>query len=240
MVSARDLVSKPIIQFEEKPDKSSVGGNYIYTNYTMALAIANYIGKGTNIKNFSYDFLKAGKIGESDDDFNLDRLIHFMIDNGKGTLQYYMRKFQLNFFEEMKDKTKDKRRVITIVLIVDQVVIVLLLMLLVPFILKVQSSLLKIYLHLCQFKSSDIIAWVEKCNESEGFIKASIAQMYRIYNKTSFELRPLTAKEEVNKTPIVFPQKGKAKPANPNTQSTNKGTFDSQYARNRGRTNGEE
>jgi len=218
------LVNKPIIQFKEKPDRSSLGGDYIYNNYTLALAIANYIGKGTQIKMFDYDFLKAGRVGDSDKDFNLDRLMCFMIDNGMNTLQYYTRKAQLGLFEGVKAETKKKHRVITIVLIVDQVVIVMLLILFVPFILKVQSSLLKIYLHLCQFKSKDIVAWVEDCNESGEFIKASVSQMYKIYGKTSFELKSVNDKEETDKGHISS-QKNKIKAASAKAKCINKGIF---------------
>eukprot|EP00826_Nyctotherus_ovalis_P017853 TRINITY_DN1527_c0_g1_i6.p1 TRINITY_DN1527_c0_g1~~TRINITY_DN1527_c0_g1_i6.p1 ORF type:complete len:289 (-),score=78.12 TRINITY_DN1527_c0_g1_i6:221-1087(-) len=163
---------------------------------------------------YDHDFISAGKVADTDEDFNFDRLMSFMIDNGMSGLQYYTRKSLTLFLDEVDSETESKHKVVTIVLIVDQVVIVLLLILLIPFILKVQSSLLKIYHHLCQFKSKDISEWVETCNESASCIKASIAQIYRMHSQVSFEIKPLNAgKEEAEKMPIVFVQKEK-KPGN--------------------------
>lgn len=199
---------EPLIEFEEKPDKSSVNNASSYAYYTIPLALATYIAKGTQLQPYTRDFISSGKQSASaDDDFNFERLMSFMIDNGKNALQYYMRKAQTGFFESVESETRSKRKTVAIALVVDQAVIVLLLAMLVPFILKVQSGLLKVYLHLCQFKSSTIAEWVETCNESASCIKAPIGQIYKMYSKENFEIKPLNAKEENGGKTTRFSQK---------------------------------
>ncbi len=183
-------MSTPLVQFVEKPDQSSVNLQDSYTNYTIALAITNYVAKGTQLKSFDHAFIRNGvKNASKDDNTRFDRLMSFMIDNGKNTLRYYVDKAQTLFFEEVSDEITSKGKVITITLIVDPIVIILLMVMFIPFILKVQSSLLKIYLHLCQFKESDIMAWLETCNNSAADIKASVTQIRKIYAEENFEVK---------------------------------------------------
>eukprot|EP00826_Nyctotherus_ovalis_P002869 TRINITY_DN10577_c0_g5_i1.p1 TRINITY_DN10577_c0_g5~~TRINITY_DN10577_c0_g5_i1.p1 ORF type:complete len:322 (+),score=48.24 TRINITY_DN10577_c0_g5_i1:3-968(+) len=145
-----------------------------------------------------------------------------------------MRKAQAGFFETVESETKSKRKTVAIALIVDQVVIVLLLAMLVPFILKMQSGLLKIYLHLCQFKSSTIAEWVETCNESASCIKASIGQIYRMHSKESFEIKPLNVKEENTGRVIHFPQNPKNESNFVKPPANNNGNCEKGFIENEG------
>ena len=186
----RSILAEPLVQFVEKPDQSSIYSKDSYTNYTIQLAITNYIAKGTQLKSFTYEFIKKGYAAATEDErMRFDRLMSFMIDNGKDTLKYYVGKTQQLFYEEVSDEITSKGKVSTIVLIVDPIVIILLLMMFVPFIFNVQSSLLRIYLHLCQFKDQDLMTWLEVCNNSATDIKASVTQIRKIYDDEVFEIK---------------------------------------------------
>jgi len=186
----KKILSDPIIQFVEKADKSSVNSTDIFTNYTLPFAINNYVSKGTELKSYSYNFFKGGsKNATLEENRKFERLVNFMIDNGKDTLRYYAGKFAENFYKEVYDELSKKGRLITIIVILDPIVIVLLMLLFIPFVLKVQSSLLTIYLHLCLFKDADINTWLEMCNNSIIDIKASIAQIRKIYADVTFEIK---------------------------------------------------
>ena len=72
--------------------------------------------------------------------------------------------------------------------IADPILIVILLFMFIPFILKVQSTMERIYLHICQFNEGDIKKWLDACNNSASDIKASITTMQNIYQSEVFEI----------------------------------------------------
>eukprot|EP01022_Parablepharisma_sp_SALTPOND_P008802 TRINITY_DN1369_c0_g1_i1.p1 TRINITY_DN1369_c0_g1~~TRINITY_DN1369_c0_g1_i1.p1 ORF type:complete len:1592 (-),score=178.13 TRINITY_DN1369_c0_g1_i1:522-5297(-) len=185
----KQILQSQWIRFVEKPDPSSVTNTSATMNYTLPVAITQYVAKATELKQYNLTKVKLGA-DNTDKAFGnaLDRLASFMIDNAKGTLTYYADKTKELFFSEFNNEIESKTRVITIALIVDPIVIILLMILFIPFILKVQSNLLKIYLHLCQFKDSDIRKWLEICNNSSSDIKSSITRIRKIYGNTSFEV----------------------------------------------------
>ena len=183
------ILQAPLIQFVEKPDPSSVTNVSSTMNYTLTVAITQYVAKATELKSFSTTEIKNKFAGQPEKVMNaFDRLMNFMIDNGKGSLTYYADKAKELFFKEFESEISSKSKVIIIALIIDPIVIIILMVLFIPFILKVQSNLLKIYLHLCQFKDSDIRNWLEICNNSSSDIKSSITRIRKIYGATIFEV----------------------------------------------------
>ncbi len=238
------ILNSNIVQFVEKPDSSSVSQNSYYTNYTIAQAINNYVSMGTELKSYTSAFIISGSgKASSDDNAALDRLVSYMIDNGMGTLRYYVGKAQDCFFSEVDNEVTRKGRVITILMIVDPIIIVMLMVLFVPFILKVQSSLLRIYLHLCQFKDADIMAWLEACNNSAADIRASVTQMRKIYASVTFDIK-LQGQEEAKEKVVVAatpkPKERSEEPSNPTTQETTLQTNKKLLPTGKGTENNEE
>jgi len=187
----RHIVEDPIIQFKELPKPGSMSSDTFYMNYTMTVAINQYVGKGTQLKQYSIKMIEDGaEFVDSDTDNAIYRMMRYMIDNGKGTLSYYMEKSFFNYLSDFEDEFKTKVSVLKIILITDPIVAIILLFMFIPFILKVQSSLQRIYLHLCQFHVADIKKWLDACNNSASDIKASITRMQRIYNEEVFEINP--------------------------------------------------
>jgi hypothetical protein len=201
------ILASTCVAFVEKADSASVAQVDSINNYTLTVALTKYVAKATELKSYDLSVLRGGYKNTSQDvSARLVRLLKFMIDNGKGTLAYYVDQTQKLFFEEARDEIAARARVILIAIIVDPIIILLLMVLFIPFILKVQSSLLKIYIHLCQFKDTEIREWLDACNNSACYIKASISRMRKIYGSTSFEVNFARAAEEKanenkNKTP---------------------------------------
>lgn len=192
-----NILTSTCVMLIQAPDPSSLNQQYTANNYTPSVAINKYVATATELTSFSLNILRNGSLNASEDiNASLNRLLRFMIDNAKGTLTYYIDKTRSLFFQEVDDAINSKTNIITIMMIVDPIVILILLMLFIPFILRVQTNLLRIYLHLCQFKDTDIRKWLEECNNSANHIKASITKMKKIYEAESFEVVIKTEEEK--------------------------------------------
>ncbi len=186
-----------LIQFVSTPDSSSQSNQVSTTNYTLVVALTQYVAKATELKGFDIQSIKKGQ-SAANSSFNSDfgRLMNYMITNGEGQLLYYTQASMNWYLDEFDDKRKSTYRAIYIVLIIDPIVIVILMMMFVPFILRVQSHLLKIYLHLCKFKENEVRNWLEACNNSANDIKASTAQIRKTYGTTTFDITVIRDGEE--------------------------------------------
>ena len=191
-----DIINNNIIQFMDDPAPNSITNQPSYENYSLSVAITKYVAIGTELASYNATLISNGVSKASiTDNQKLTRLMDYMINNGKGTLRYYVSKDQNYFYQEVSDEVTTEGYAITIALIADPIGIMFFLIMFIPFILKVQSSLLKIYLHLCQFKDGSIQKWLETCNSSAADIKASISQMRQIYIAENFEIKLLDEKE---------------------------------------------
>ncbi len=171
------------------PDLSSQSSAPSYVNYTLISALTEYVAKATELKLFSPSALLAGN-SAANATFNSDfgRLANFMILNGEGILMQYLWYPILWYLGEFAEKLDSDYKSFYIVLVTDPIVIVMLMMMFIPFIIRVQSSLLRIYVHMCKFKEEDIRAWLEACSDSRDIIKASAANTRRAYCSTSFDV----------------------------------------------------
>lgn len=194
------ILQSSCVMLTQLPDPSSVNKEITTNYYTPSVAINKYVAAATELNSYNLDTLRWGYVNSSSNtNASLTRLLNFMTINGKGTLTYYIDKTRTLFFKEVDDAFSSKSNIITITLIVDPVVILILLIMFIPFIFKVQSNLLKIYLHLCQFKDVDIRKWLEECNNSAIYIKASITRMKKIYEAQTFEVTIVTKEQEEKK-----------------------------------------
>ncbi len=176
----------------DQPDASSATQNVLVSNYTLTTAITEYVARGTQLKEYGESVLEAGySSASSATNSSLSRLMSYMIDNAKGRLTYTIMQVKDLFYSENRDEYSSRKTVIIIVLVTDPLAILMLMVIFVPFILKVQSSLLKIYLHLCSFKDTDIKKWLDECFNSTDDIKASITSIKQIYEKQTFEIFPV-------------------------------------------------
>ncbi len=185
----KEIIDSNTIVLVTAPDSTSITSLGSSTNYTLSVAITQYVAKATELKLYDTATINAGKAA-ADSTFqnNFSRLMSFMIDNAKGTLTYATAMAHTMFFNEVDGEVTSKTKVITIALIIDPIVILVLMVMFIPFILKVQSNLLKIYLHLCHFKDGEVRKWLEMCNNSTDDIKAPISRVKQIYGATSFDL----------------------------------------------------
>ena len=192
-----NILQSQCVTLEVMADYTSIQHQNTYTNYTPAVAINNYVAIATTLQSINLDAFRYGvnftniQLTE-----NIEQLMFYMIQNGKGTLLYYIDLTQQLFFQEVSNALSSKIYTITIILIVDPIIIIALLMLFIPFILKVQSNLLKIYVHLCQFKNADLKNWLEQCNNSAADIKTSTAKLKKIYDSENFEVTTVAEIEE--------------------------------------------
>lgn len=195
--SQEAILLSPCVMIVEKPSTTSITGQSTNTNYSLSVAINKYVAEATQLQSYSVNDIKNG-LQNSTLYSSIDRLMSFMTDNGKGTLAYYADSYLQMFLQAALDSQDYDAKVITILLIVDPIVIVLLLILFIPFIFHVQTNLLKIYTHLCQFKDVDIHSWVEQCDSSSNDIKASITRMKKIFAAESFEIVILRDEDKKN------------------------------------------
>ena len=160
-------------------------------NYTMTVAINQYVARGTKLGKYDISLIEKGQDYSPDDiDSEIFLLFRYMIDNGKGTLSYYMELSFYNYVDDLETDLSNKISVMKMVLITDPIVVIILLFMLIPFILKVQSSLQRIYLHLCLFHEADIKKWLDVCSACAADIRSSITRMQRLYNEVTFDINP--------------------------------------------------
>lgn len=184
-----EILQSQCVTLVEDPDTTSINKQKTYTNYTLVVAINQYIATATELQSINLNLIRNGISNASAiDSATIERMMDFMTVNGKGSLIYYTDLTEQLFTQEVNNALDSKKNVITITLIVDPIIILILLMLFIPFIFKVQANLLKIYMHLCQFKDVDIKKWLEQCNDSASDIKASTVKMKKIYESESFEI----------------------------------------------------
>ncbi len=185
----QSLINSPIIQFMDMPGKSSVSTAYTYENNTMNVAVTQYIAKGTLLHQVTLDVISKGcNYTDSDTNYELVRTFNFMINNGKGTMRYYLSKMFYYFTDDFAREFNSYSSVMTAAYIADPIVEIILLFLFIPFILKVQGSLQGIYMHICQFRKAELKAWLETCNSSSACLHASITQMQHAYNSENFDI----------------------------------------------------
>lgn len=200
------LITNPIIVIEDPSSITSTTNKSLSTNYTLSVGITQYVAEGTQLSAFSVPFITAGYMNvdiKTNDTFN--RLMNYMINNGLGTLSYFVNQYAILFYDCVNMNWNHLEYVYMVTLIVDPIIIIILLFLFIPFILQVQANLQRIYLHICQFNSADIKKWLDECNNSAIDIKASISRMQEIYIGETFEINPadyekkVKEKEEHNK-----------------------------------------
>jgi len=183
------LLSENTVQLIDPPEDPKLGLKPLVVNYSLPLALTEYVAKGTQLFEFDFEFLKNGvKKSDPIDVLRFARLVNYIAENAKGSITYHTMLSNKYFYEEVYDQISNEYRANVIVLIVDPLVILCLMIIFIPFILKVQTSLLKIYAHLCEFKEVEIKKWLDECNESLSIIKSSIKGTRKIYDTVSFEI----------------------------------------------------
>lgn len=203
------FLNQPMIQFMDMPGKGSVTSAYTYENYTLEVATAQYIAKGTRLHQFSLDLISKGcNYTDADTDYNIVRLFSYMVNNGKGTLRYYLSQLFYYFEGDFDREFTTKSTTLEVLFIIDPVIEVLLLLMFIPFILKVQKSLQRIYLHICQFHTAELKRWLGTCNSTSADLRASITQMQRMYNYENFEIN-LAEYEKKKETPSEPPKQSR-------------------------------
>ena len=169
------------------------------SKYTLSTAIALYIAVGTKLKSFNLDDIRRGHLNAPTDlNSTINRLMEYMIINFRDSIETFVWKSYNYFPKEIEDEFNGDYVMNVIVLTVDPTISLLLLLMFVPFILNVQSSLKKIYTHLCELRSEEIKKWLEDCNNSFDMIKLSIKRIHELYHNQSFEIIQIL-EEEGNK-----------------------------------------
>lgn len=174
---------------ENLPSLNAINKTIETTNDTIPVAITKYIARGTDLQSYSTIMIQNGFHNVdplTNDTFN--RLMSYMIENGRGSLLYYVRLFASYLYTDLANESDNKETVLEVALITDPVLIVILLLMFIPFILKVQSTMERIYLHICKFNEADIKKWLDACNNSAADLKASITSMQEIYRNEVFEI----------------------------------------------------
>ena len=86
----QDLLNMPIIVMEELPSFNSINQTPITTNYTLSVAITQYIAKGTVLLQYNPLTFQLGNNNiDALTNNSINRLMNYMIFNGRGTLLYY-------------------------------------------------------------------------------------------------------------------------------------------------------
>lgn len=217
----KQLITQSIITITEVPSYTSTQPVNEYTNYSLTVAITKYIATGTQLQSYSIPMISSGNKGvDASTNDTVSRLMNDMIINGMGTLSYYTGNLANYTYSDVSDEYNSKYYVFQIILIIDPIIIVLLLTLFIPFILKVQSTLQKIYLHICQFNEKNIKHWLDDCNNSAADIKASITRMQTIYQNETFEINPSDYEKKDNPKNDNIPKTGRV--LEPGQTDTNK------------------
>jgi len=185
----KDLLKAQNVQFVERPLNTSSTNANLLTNYTLYVSTMQYLTKATELKRYNLEELKKGESEVKDDTKeSFNRLANFMIENGQATLLYYTDKSKDHYHEEIEKKERSKSKFIMILMIVNPIVAVIFLLAFIPFILKVQANLLKIYLYLCKFKDEDVRNWLKICNDASSDLTASINQIVKSFKTTDFDI----------------------------------------------------
>lgn len=185
----KNMLTSNAISLQDFPSIFSVNPVPLIKNFSLSTAIIQYVTKGTELKLYLTSFLSDGfKKASADKNDTLNRLMDYMISNGMGTMAYFTFKSAGKSYNDMRSEWNNKRYIFQVILIVDPIIISLLLIMFIPFILKVQWTLQRIYLHICRFNDQDIKKWLDACNSSANDIKASITAMQGIYQNEVFEI----------------------------------------------------
>ncbi len=194
------VINSPLVQFTMGPDKLSQTGDSTTENYTINVAIVQYVAKATELLQYDIASIRAGQsAANATFDYDIVRLFNFMILNGRGTLPYYGEIMYGWYNQEVTDEIDYRYSAILITIIIDPLILFALMVAFIPFILSVQTRLLQIYIHLCKFKESDVRSWLESCNNSVADIKASAAAIRKVYGNTSFDVNVSMFEEEEKK-----------------------------------------
>ncbi len=178
-----------VIPFVEDPDLLSQGNTPSVTNYSLSVAIAQYVAKATELKQFDLDSIRAGQAAASAA-FNgkFVRLMDYMIRNVEGLFGPYLGDSMTWYLGEFDSNIAQVYKTIVVLTVVDPIVILLLMLMFVPFILRIQANLLWVCMHLCKFKGEDVRKWMEACNNAAEELRVSSSEMRAVYCRISFDI----------------------------------------------------
>ncbi len=186
-----------VVRFKTVADSSSATKAASYVNYTVFEAITQYVSKATELKQFDLETVKAGQsLASTDFSNNFNRLCMFMLYNGNAMLMQYLLNAIVWFMDEFNTKITSDYGSFELLLIIDPIVIVVLMGMFVPFILRVQSSLFRVYMHMCKFREEEVRGWLETCKNSADIIGGSAFQARKAYGSTTFDITLIKDGEE--------------------------------------------
>ena len=211
--SHTNLINNPseltIWEAGEQMDKNSI----VSTSISFIVGITKFIARITDISGINSEVFRRGiDNADSSDKSIIARLEYYIILNGEGRLReiaelsanYYLEEAINNF---MKDKI-----LLYIFSSLGTICTVMILMFIIPYIMKVQKNILKVFDHISGIPQDEIKKILDMCYIFKDEIEAPIEKLKVIYDKEDFsmttdELR----KEERAKKKRLLKQKEKSK-----------------------------
>jgi hypothetical protein len=117
---------------------------------------------------------------------SLERLQYYVVFNGKGSIREIAENSSEYFISEARDKFTSKRTLLYSLSCLGTGCVLLILVFFVPYIMKVQRSILRVFDHISGIRQSEIGKILDMCYIFKDEIEAPIARLRQKYEKEDF------------------------------------------------------
>jgi len=206
-----DLLNNPknLAIWDMTDSMNSQGEQRVSSNISFNIGVTNFIARSTDISGLKSEILAKGinspNLTQSTKD-SIQKLEFYVMYNGMNGLREIAELSAKYFLEESISDFEGNQKILYIVSCLGTGCVVLIVVFFVPYIMKVQRNILKVFDHMSDIRQEEIRKILDMCYIFKDEIEAPIAKLKAIYDKEDFamttdELRKeeKTKKEELEK-----------------------------------------
>ncbi len=187
-----NLVTNPAnLALWDMSDSGSTTSNYVSTNISFNVGVTNFIARATDISGISDAVIASGAAAtnvSSSTKQTISQLKYYVMYNGENSLREIAEASARYFLSESIDDFNSSKALLYVFSCLGTGCVVLIVVFFVPYIMKVQKNILKVFDHISDIKHDEIRKILDMCYIFKDEIEAPIAKLKAIYDKEDFSM----------------------------------------------------
>lgn len=152
---------------------------------SFGVGVSKFIARATDISGISEQTFREG-YAHADDPNYISRLQYYILYNGENQLREIAEKSSAYYLEEALDSFDDKEVVLYVLSSLGSACVLLVLVFFIPYIMRVERSILSVFDHISNISSNEIKRILEKCYSFKEEIELPYDKLNEVYIKEDF------------------------------------------------------